>query len=342
MARHRVTLIPGDGIGPEVAEAAVRVLDASGADLDWERHVVGAEALARTGEPLPSDVVGSIRRNGVALKGPVTTPVGKGFRSINVELRQKLVLYANLRPARSVPGIPTRFEGVDIVVVRENTEGLYSGLEHEVVPGVVESLKIITAKASTRIARFAFEYARKHGRKRITVVHKANIMKLADGLFLDCFRQVARDYSDIEADDRIIDNLCMQMVLDPAQFDMLLLENLYGDIVSDLAAGLVGGLGVVPGANIGEKAAVFEAVHGSAPDIAGQNVANPLALIRSGILMLLHLDETEAAERVRRALRRVVVDEGVRTRDLGGTASTTELTDRLVQALEADLAARPG
>jgi isocitrate dehydrogenase (NAD+) len=313
-----ITLIPGDGIGPEVAGAARRVLDAAGAELDYDLQIAGAEALERSGDPLPGEVVESIRRHRVALKGPVATPVGKGFRSVNVRLRQELELFANLRPVRTLPAVPHRFEGVDLVIVRENTEGLYSGLEHIVVPGVVESLKIITERASTRIARFAFEYARREGRKRVTAVHKANIMKLSDGLFLECFRTVSREYPDIQADDRIIDNLCMQLVLRPEDYDMLLLENLYGDIVSDLAAGLVGGLGVVAGANIGEREAVFEAVHGSAPDIAGQNVANPLALIRSALLMLGHLGKGEVAERIRRALRHVVVERGILTRDLGG------------------------
>ena len=282
MSKTTVTLLPGDGIGPEVSDAAVRVLEAAGAELEWERHIAGAEALEKYGNPLPPEVLESIRRNRVALKGPITTQVGGGFKSINVQLRQELDLYANLRPSRSLPSIPSRFENVDIVVVRENTEDLYSGLEHVVVPGVVESLKIITEKASLRIAHFAFEYARRHGRKRVTAVHKANIMKLSDGLFLECFRRVAKEYPDIEADDKIVDNMCMQLVMRPEEWDMLLLENLYGDIVSDLCAGLVGGLGVVPGANIGLDAAVFEAVHGSAPDIAGKDLANPLALIRSG------------------------------------------------------------
>jgi isocitrate dehydrogenase (NAD+) len=329
-----VTLIPGDGIGPEVAAATVRVLDAAGADFQWESQVAGGEAVAISGTPLPQEVLDSIKRNRVALKGPVTTPVGKGFKSINVQLRQELELYANLRPARTLEGIPSRFENVDLIIVRENTEDLYAGLEHVVVPGVVESLKIITAKASTRIARYAFEYARKNGRKRVTAVHKANIMKLSDGLFLDCFRQVATEYSDIQADDRIVDNLCMQLVIKPEQFDVLLLENLYGDIVSDLAAGLVGGLGVVAGGNIGEEAAVFEAVHGSAPDIAGQNVANPLALMRSAIMMLRHLEMFDIVERLRRALRAVIVERGIRTRDLGGTATTTEFTEQVVRAIE--------
>jgi isocitrate dehydrogenase (NAD+) len=334
MSKTTVTLIPGDGIGPEVSEAAVRVLDAAGADLQWERQIAGREAFEKYGNPLPPEVLESVRRNRVALKGPVTTEVGGGFKSINVQLRQELDLYANLRPSRSLPSIPSRFEGVDIVVVRENTEDLYSGLEHVVVPGVVESLKIITEKASLRIARFAFEYARRHGRKRVTAVHKANIMKLSDGLFLDCFRRVAQEYPEIGADDRIVDNMCMQLVIRPEEWDVLLLENLYGDIVSDLCAGLVGGLGVVPGGNIGVDVAVFEAVHGSAPDIAGRNIANPLAIIRSGIMMLYHLDKDEAAGRVRKALREVVVDRRIRTRDLGGEASTSEFTDAVVAALE--------
>ena len=333
-----ITLIPGDGIGPEVTAATRRVLDAAGAELDYDLQVAGAEAVERFGDPLPDAVLESIRRNRVALKGPVTTPVGKGFRSVNVRLRQELELYANLRPVRTLPAVPHRFEGVDLVIVRENTEGLYSGIEHVVVPGVVESLKIITERASTRIARFAFEYARREGRRRVTAVHKANIMKLSDGLFLDCFRKVSEEYPDVVADDRIIDNLCMQLVLRPEDYDVLLLENLYGDIVSDLAAGLVGGLGVVAGANIGEHGAVFEAVHGSAPDIAGQNLANPLALIRSGILMLGYLGKAEAAERIRRALRQVVVERGILTRDLAGEATTSGFADAVVAALEAEVA----
>jgi len=333
MSKIPVTLIPGDGIGPEVSEAAVRVLDAAGAEIEWERHIAGREAVEKCGNPLPPEVLESIRRNRLALKGPITTQVGGGFKSINVQLRQELDLYANLRPSRSLPSIPSRFEGVDIVVVRENTEDLYSGLEHVVVPGVVESLKIITEKASTRIARFAFDYARRHGRKRVTAVHKANIMKLSDGLFLDCFRRVAQEYADIKADDKIVDNMCMQLVMRPEEWDVLLLENLYGDIVSDLCAGLVGGLGVVPGANIGADVAMFEAVHGSAPDIAGKDLANPLAIIRSGIMMLYHMNKDEVAERVRAALRQVVVQQKIRTRDLGGEASTTQFTDAIVAAL---------
>lgn len=328
-----VTLIPGDGIGPEVAAAAVRVLEAAGADLEWEPQIAGLESLAQGRQPLPDEVVDSVRRNGVALKGPVTTPVGEGFQSVNVQLRRKLDLYANLRPVRTLEGIPSRFQGVDLIVVRENTEGLYSGLEHEVVPGVVESLKVITEKASKAIARFAFEYARANGRRRVTAVHKANIMKMSDGLFLHCCREVAKGYPEIESDDRIIDALCMQLVMFPDRFDVLVLENLYGDIVSDLAAGLVGGLGTVAGANLGDGVAVFEAVHGSAPDIAGQNKANPLALIRSALLMLRHLGQTEVAERIRRALRQTVVQDKIMTRDLGGDASTTRFTEAVVANL---------
>jgi len=330
---HRITLIPGDGIGPEITAAVVRILRATGVDIEWESFVAGAEALSRFGDPLPEQVLESIRRNGVALKGPLTTPVGKGFASVNVRLRKTLDLYGNLRPVRTLPGIKTPFGDVDLIIVRENTEDLYSGLEHIVVPGVVESIKIITEKASTRIARFAFEHARKEGRKKISAIHKANIMKLSDGLFLDCFRRVAVEYPEIEADDRIIDAACMQLVMKPQQFDVLLLENLYGDIVSDLAAGLVGGLGVVPGANIGELGAVFEAVHGSAPDIAGQNLANPTALIQSAILMLRYVNEREPADRIERALHRTLADGKVRTRDIGGSASTTEYTEAIVAAM---------
>ena len=328
-----ITLIPGDGIGPEVTGATVRVVEASGAKVEWERHSAGSEALARQGDPLPQEVLDSILRNGVALKGPIATPVGKGFRSVNVALRKALVLYANLRPVRSLAGVPARFSDVDLVVVRENTEGLYSGIEHEVVPGVMESLKIISAVASTRIARFAYEYARAQGRKRVTTVHKANIMKLSDGLFLKCCQDVGAEYTDVTSDDKIVDNMCMQLVVNPHRYDVLLCENLYGDIVSDLVAGLVGGLGVVPGANIGEKAAVFEAVHGSAPDIAGRNLANPLALIRSAVLMLQHIDESEAAKRVEGAIERVVSQPGLLTRDLGGNSTTTEFTEALVREI---------
>jgi len=327
--KHRITLLPGDGIGPEVTAAVVAILECTGVEIQWDKFIVGAEAYALTGDPLPQEVLDSILKNKVALKGPVTTPVGKGFTSVNVRLRKTLELYANLRPVVSLPNVKTRYEDIDLVVVRENTEDLYSGLEHEVVPGVVESIKIITEKASTRIARFAFEYARKHNRKRVTAVHKANIMKLSDGLFLQCFQNVATEYPEIVADDKIVDNLCMQLVINPNQFDILLLENLYGDIVSDLCAGLVGGLGVVAGANLGINGAVFEAVHGSAPDIAGQGKANPIALLQSAVLMLHHLDETKAAERVYKALVNVLERGDVRTRDLGGSASTIQFTQAI-------------
>ncbi|HWW61574.1 MAG TPA: isocitrate dehydrogenase (NAD(+)) [Thermoanaerobaculia bacterium] len=342
MAKHKITLLPGDGIGPEVTAAVVQIIECAGVEVEWEKYFVGAEALARFGDPLPPDVLESIKNNKVALKGPVTTPVprgdeppGKDFRSINVRLRKLLDLYANLRPVRSMPNIITRYEDIDLVVVRENTESLYAGLEHEVVPGVVESLKIITEKASTRIARFAFDYAQTHGRKRVTAVHKANIMKLSDGLFLKCFREVAKSYPNIEADDRIVDNLCMQLVVNPNQFDILLLENLYGDIVSDLTAGLVGGLGVVAGANIGENGAVFEAVHGSAPDIAGQNKANPLALLQSAVLMLQHIGEMQPAKRIHDAIGKVLaMGPEQRTRDIGGTGSTTDFTVAICEVLK--------
>jgi len=309
------------------------VLRATGFEAEWETFVVGAEALSRFGDPLPQDLINSIRRNKVALKGPVATPVGTGFVSSNVRLRKALDLYANLRPVKSLVGVKSRYEKVDLIVVRENTEDLYSGLEHEVVPGVVESLKIITDKASRRIAKFAFEYARREGRKKVTAVHKANIMKLSDGLFLRCFREVAIDYPEIIADDLIVDNTCMQLVINPNQFDVLLLENLYGDIVSDLGAGLIGGLGVAPGANIGEDIAVFEAVHGAAPTIAGRGIANPTALLLSAVLMLKHLDERERAARVQSALEKVLAEGKVRTRDLGGHATTIEFTDAIIHAL---------
>jgi isocitrate dehydrogenase (NAD+) len=320
-----VTLIRGDGIGPEVADAVLAILEAARAPLAFEEIVVGREAEKREGDPLPPAALAAIRKTGVALKGPVGTPIGKGFQSVNVRLRQTFELYANLRPVKNVPSVESRFQGVDLVIVRENTEDLYSGLEHVVVPGVVESLKIITEVASTRIARFAFEYARANGRRRVTAVHKANIMKLSDGLFLDCFRKVAEDYPDIGADDRIVDALCMRLVMQPESFDVLLLENLYGDIVSDLAAGLVGGLGVVPGANLGANAAIFEAVHGNAPDIAGQDKANPMALLMSAILMLRHLALPELADRIEEALLETL-RAGIKTRDIGGTAGTKEFT----------------
>jgi isocitrate dehydrogenase (NAD+) len=330
---HKITLIPGDGIGAEITGAVVRIIEASGVEIEWESFIAGAEALSRYGDPLPEPVLESIRRTRVALKGPLTTPVGTGFTSVNVRLRKTLDLYANLRPVRNLPSLVTPFGDLDLVVVRENTEDLYSGLEHIVVPGVVESLKIITEKASTRIARFAFEYSRRENRKKVTAIHKANIMKLSDGLFLECFRKVAAEYPDIAADDKIVDNACMQLVMRPQQFDVLLLENLYGDIISDLAAGLVGGLGVVPGANIGELGSVFEAVHGSAPDIAGKNIANPTAMLQSAIMMLRHLNEREAADLIERAMIHTLAVKKVRTRDLGGTASTTEYTEAIVASM---------
>jgi isocitrate dehydrogenase (NAD+) len=322
---HRVTLIPGDGIGPELAEATRRVLDASGVAFEWEVVDAGEAVMAQHGTPLPDHVLDSIRRNRVALKGPITTPVGEGFRSVNVTLRQALGLYANLRPARSIQGLETRYHDVDLVIVRENTEDLYAGIEHMVGPDAAESIKIITRAASERIARFAFEYALTNGRRKVTAVHKANIMKLSDGLFLESCGQVAAEYEGrVAFEDRIVDNMCMQLVQKPELYDVLVLPNLYGDIVSDLAAGLVGGLGVAPGANIGEKAAVFEPVHGSAPKYAGQNKANPTALILSGALMLRHLGETDAADAVESAVRDVIAAGETVTYDLGGSAGTRE------------------
>jgi isocitrate dehydrogenase (NAD+) len=330
---YTVTLIPGDGIGPEVSAAAVRVLTATGVDFDFETQNAGAEAMGLEGVALPPHVLESIRRNKLALKGPTGTPIGSGHRSVNVELRKTLDLYANVRPVRTLPGVTSRYDNVDLVIFRENTEDLYSGLEHVVVPGVVESIKIITEKASTRIAKYAFAYARSHGRKRITAVHKANIMKLSDGLFLDCCRKVAAEYKDITYDEMIVDNCCMQLVLDPTRFDSLLLENLYGDIVSDLCAGFIGGLGMAPGANIGETTAVFEAVHGTAPDIAGKNKANPMALILSAAMLLDHIGETDAGARVRNAVNEVLREGKKRTGDLGGTAGTTEVAEAIASRL---------
>ena len=332
--KHTITLIPGDGIGPEVSGAVVKILETAGLDVEWESYLAGVLALERHGSTLPPELLESIRRNKVALKGPVTTPVGGGFTSVNVGLRKALDLYANLRPVWNIPSVPSRYENVDLVIVRENTEDLYSGLEHEVIPGVVESLKIITAAASTRIGRFAFEHARKYGRRRVTAVHKANIMKMGDGLFLRCVRQVATEYPEIQSDDRIVDAACMALVMNPSQFDVLVMPNLYGDIVSDLCAGLVGGLGVVPGANLGTEIGVFEAVHGSAPDIAGKSLANPMALLGSAILMLRHINEGEIADRVVRALGDVLSDGTVRTRDLGGKSSTIEFTAAICRKLQ--------
>jgi isocitrate dehydrogenase (NAD+) len=331
---HVITLIPGDGIGPEVTESVVRVFAAAGLDIEWERYDAGVTAFKRFKLSLPVELLDSIKRNKVALKGPVTTPIAEGITSVNVGLRKSLDLYANLRPVRNLEGVESRYRNVDLVIVRENTEDLYSGLEHEVVPGVVESLKIITERASTRIARFAFDHVRKEGRARVTAIHKANIMKLGDGLFLESARKVARDYLDVPYDERIVDAACMQLVMFPEKFDVLLLPNLYGDIVSDLCAGLVGGLGVVPGANMGTECAVFEAVHGSAPDIAGKNLANPTALLLSALMMLDHIGEREAALRIRDALGRVLTAGASRTRDLGGTATTTEFTDAICRMVE--------
>jgi isocitrate dehydrogenase (NAD+) len=335
VAKHRITLIAGDGIGPEITSAVVKILETAGLDVDWEPHLAGVAALEKHGTALPTELLDSIVRNRVALKGPLTTPVGGGFASVNVGLRKALELFANLRPVWNIPAVPSRYQGVNLVIVRENTEDLYSGLEHEVVPGVVESLKIITSEASTRIAQFAFDYARRHGRKRVTAVHKANIMKMGDGLFLKCVQKVAADYPDIAQDDRIVDAACMHLVMRPEQFDVLLLPNLYGDIVSDLCAGLVGGLGVVPAANLGTDVGVFEAVHGSAPDIAGRNLANPMALLLSSLLMLRHIGEGPMADRIMKALGMVLADDGVRTRDLGGSATTTEFAEAICRRLAA-------
>jgi isocitrate dehydrogenase (NAD+) len=331
---HIITLIPGDGIGPEVTEAVVRILKAAGVSITWDTQTAGVVAFERTGQALPVELIDSIRRNKVALKGPVTTPIGQGFTSVNVGLRKALDLYANLRPVWNLPGVDARFQGVDLVIVRENTEDLYAGLEHEVVPGVVESLKIITEKASTRIAQFAFAYAKRHGRTRVTAIHKANIMKLSDGLFIDSCRRVAREYTDISYDERIVDAACMHLVMNPSQFDVLVLPNLYGDIVSDLCAGLVGGLGVVGAANLGLEFAVFEAVHGSAPDIAGKGLANPTALLLSAVMMLRHIDEEAAAERIMQTLGSVLTAGATRTRDLGGTASTMAFADAICRGLK--------
>ncbi|PYX87779.1 MAG: isocitrate dehydrogenase (NAD(+)) [Acidobacteria bacterium] len=330
---HTITLIPGDGIGPEVTNAVVRILEATGVKFHWESFAAGAEAYEKYKEYLPQELLASIERNRVALKGPITTPIGTGFSSANVALRKKFELFANFRPIRNLPGVPTRYPGVDLIIVRENTEGLYSGIEHEVVPGVVESLKIITEKASTRIARFAFEYSRREKRKKIFAIHKANIMKLSDGLFLRCARNVSKEYPEITYGEHIVYNTCMQLVMNPYQYDVLLLENLYGDIISDLCAAFVGGLGLVPGANLGTECAIFEAVHGSAPDIAGKNIANPTALLQSSVLMLRHIGETNAAERVQAALERVYQSKEKLTRDIGGTASTTEFADAVIAAM---------
>jgi isocitrate dehydrogenase (NAD+) len=330
----KVTLIPGDGIGPEVSAATVRLLEAAGAEIEWIEMPATAVVGRRRGETEMNPLVEAVRKTRVALKGPITTPVGSGHRSINVALRKALDLYANLRPVKHLPGVKTPFEKVDLVIVRENTEDLYSGLEHEVAPGVVESLKVITERASTRIAHFAFDYARRTGRKRVAAIHKANIMKLSDGLFLHSICEVARAYPEIELQEFIIDNCCMQLVMRPEKFDVLLLENLYGDIVSDLCAGLVGGLGLVPGANIGADCSVFEAVHGSAPDIAGKHLANPTAMMLSSVLMLRHLGQNDAADRAERAIHSIYREKRNLTHDVGGTSTTDEFTTAVIGALD--------
>lgn len=331
-------MIPGDGIGPEVMQAAVRVLEATGVKFEWETFQAGADAYEKYHEYIPKELIESIERTRVGLKGPITTPVGGGFASINVELRKKFELYANFRPIKNLPHVPTRYPDVDLIIIRENTEGLYSGIEHEVVPGVVESLKIMTEKACTRISRFAFEYARKNNRKKIHAIHKANIMKLSDGLFLRCSRNVGKEYPEITYAEHIVDNTCMQLVMNPYQYDMLLMENLYGDIISDLCAAFVGGLGLVPSANIGEHGAIFEAVHGSAPDIAGKNLANPTAVIRSSLLMLRHLGEHEAALEIETALENVFRNSELLTKDVGGKAGTSEFADSIIAAMESSRA----
>ena len=332
---QRITLLPGDGIGPEVTKAVVRILEAAGCKFQWEEFAVGADAFEKTGEYVSKDVYKSIESTCIGLKGPVTTPIAGGFASINVMLRKKYELYANFRPIKNLPGIPTRYPGVDLIIVRENTEGEYVGIEHEVVPGVVESIKIITEKGSTRVSKYAFEMARARGRKTIHAIHKANIMKMSDGLFLKCARNVSKGFPEITYGEHIIDNTCMQLVMNPYQYDVLLMENLYGDIVSDLCAAFVGGLGLVPGANIGDQCAIFEAVHGSAPDIAGQDKANPTALLQSSILMLHHLKMSEMAEKIQNALERVYRKKREKlTRDVGGNAGTSEFADAVIAALD--------
>jgi isocitrate dehydrogenase (NAD+) len=334
---HNITLIPGDGIGPEVSSATVRILEAAGADADvrfhWDRHDAGADAHAKTGEYISKDLYDSIEQNRVALKGPVATPIGGGFSSINVTLRKKFDLYSNFRPVKSLPGLKTKFPDIDLVIFRENTEDLYSGVEVLVQPGLAQSFKIITERGSTRIAKSAFDFARKHGRKKIHAIHKANIMKISDGLFLKCCRAVAEQFPEITYAEHIVDNTCMQLVMNPWQYDVILTENLYGDILSDLCSGLVGGLGLVPGANLGAQCAIFEAVHGSAPDIAGQDKANPTALLQSAVLMLHHIDESPLAARVQAAIERVYAQGTTLTRDVGGSAGTQAFADAIIAAL---------
>src|SRR6202047_442455 len=339
---HRITLIPGDGIGPEVSAAVVSVLEAAGAAtgvaFEWHRYDAGADAFVKTGKYIPQELYDSIEETRVALKGPVTTPIGGGFASINVTLRQKFELFANFRPVKNLPGLKTRYPGLDLVIVRENMEDLYAGLEHIIVPGVVQSLKIITEKGSTRIAKFAFDYARKHGRKKIHAIHKANIMKLSDGLVLSCCRKVGQGFPEVEYHEHIVDNTCMQLVMNPYQYDILLTENLYGDILSDLCSAFVGGLGLVPGANLGTECAIFEAVHGSAPDIAGKDMANPTALLQSAVLMLHHINESGTAERVQAGLEQVYREGKTLTKDVGGSAGTRQFAEALLEAMETPVA----
>jgi isocitrate dehydrogenase (NAD+) len=339
-----VTLIPGDGVGPEVIAAAVAVLEAAAVRVSWDTRLAGAAALKKFGTPVPDELLNSLRRTRIALKGPLETRVGEGYRSINVQLRKTFNLYANLRPTRSFEGVYTPFRNVDLIVVRENTEDLYSGIEHQITPSVVESVKVITARASSRIARFAFDYARRNGRKSVTAIHKANIMKLSDGLFLKCARRVAAEYKKVNYDEQIVDAACMRLVTNPGAFDVLLLENLYGDIVSDLCAGLVGGLGMVPGANYGERGAIFESVHGTAPDIAGKNLANPVAAILSGAMLAEYLGYQDAASRIRKAVGKVLRAGQALTPDLGGTTTTSGMTTAIVSAMSdrpADTSSHP-
>lgn len=331
---YNITLIPGDGIGPEVIEAARKVIDASGVKINWEVVEAGAGAIDEYGTPLPEHVLESIKKNKIALKGPITTPVGKGFRSVNVTLRQKLNLYANIRPIKTYKGIKSRYEDIDIIVVRENTEGLYAGIEHKVGDDAAESIKIITKKACDRIVKYAFDMAGKQNRNKVTAVHKANIMKLSDGLFLKCAREIAEEYKEISFEDVIVDAMCMKLVLNPEKYDVLVMPNLYGDIVSDMGAGLVGGLGIVPGANIGEDEAVFEPAHGAAPDIAGEEIANPSAAILSGVMMLRYLEEYEAADRIENALKKVLEEGQCVTPDLGGNNKTYEFAQSIIQAIK--------
>jgi isocitrate dehydrogenase (NAD+) len=337
MATHKVTLIPGDGIGPEVTAATVAIVEAAakatGASFDWHRYDAGADAFAKTGEYIPKELYESIQENKVALKGPVTTPIGGGFSSINVTLRKKFDLYSNFRPVKNLPGLETKFPGIDMVIFRENTEDLYAGLEVMINPDIAQSMKIITRKGSTRIARSAFEFARKSGRKKVHAIHKANIMKLSDGLFLKCCKEVAAEYPEITYAEHIVDNTCMQLVMNPWQYDVILTENLYGDILSDLCSGLIGGLGLVPGANLGVECAIFEAVHGSAPDIAGQDKANPTALLQSAVLMLRHLDENATADMIQAALEKVYAEGKTLTRDVGGTIGTKAFAEAVIAAM---------